>query len=292
MNFPTFDELLDRVYFFDSETYKHDTLFVFISRKTKEEFVFHNANPNDYQEFIDKHQPILVGYNSKHFDKYILKACLLGYSPEEVREISDYIVEGNNPWEYNFEGYCSLPPVWDLMDDIVPRKSLKEIEGHLCEDITETTIDFYTDKRWSESDYREVLHYCRCDVTILLKLFDLRYDYFQAKYTICKMKHINPEYSIGFTNAKLTSVFLDAVYHEYDDCDDYEYPENFELEKIPNEIKNYFDKFIHKELDIHNEKLSLIIDGMRGNVQEGGIHFALDNYIFERDDFKASDYYE
>ena len=66
----------------------------------------------------------------------------------------------------------------------------------------------------------------------------------------------------------------------------------FEIDEMIPEIKEYFDKFIRGELDIHKEKLSITIDGMRGNCQEGGIHFALDNYVFEREDFKASDFYE
>ena len=292
MEFPTFDELLDRVFYCDSECFAHDTLFVFISHKTQERFVFHNATCDEYQSFIDEYNPILVTYNGKSYDKYILKACLLGYSPEETKEINDFIIGGNNGWEYPFQGYCKMPPLFDLMDDIVPRKSLKEIEGHLCENITESSVPFDLPTKWTKEQYEDVLYYCTCDVEILVKLFEARKDYFMAKYTICKMGNINPEYGMGFTNAKLTAVFLKAEKREYDDADTYEYPSNFELEKIPKEIKEYFDKFIDGKLDIHSEKLSLVIDGMRGNVQEGGIHFALDNYIFERDDFKASDYYE
>lgn len=292
MEFPTFDELLDRVFYCDSEVFAHDTLFVFISHKTQERFVFHNATCDEYQNFIDEYNPILVTYNGKSYDKYILKACLLGYSPEETKEINDFIIGGNNGWEYPFQGYCEMPPLFDLMDDIVPRKSLKEIEGCLCENITESSVPFDLSTKWTKEQYEDVLYYCTCDVEILVKLFEARKDYFMAKYTICKMGDINPEYGMGFTNAKLTAVFLKAEKREYDDADTYEYPSNFELEKIPKEIKEYFDKFIDGELDIHNEKLSLVIDDMRGNVQEGGIHFALDNYIFERDDFKASDYYE
>lgn len=292
MEFPTFDELLDRVFYCDSEVFAHDTLFVFISHKTQERFVFHNATCDEYQNFIDEYNPILVTYNGKSYDKYILKACLLGYSPEETKEINDFIIGGNNGWEYPFQGYCEMPPLFDLMDDIVPRKSLKEIEGCLCENITESSVPFDLSTKWTKEQYEDVLYYCTCDVEILVKLFEARKDYFMAKYTICKMGDINPEYGMGFTNAKLTAVFLKAEKREYNDADTYEYPSNFELEKIPKEIKEYFDKFIDGELDIHNEKLSLVIDNMRGNVQEGGIHFALDNYIFERDDFKASDYYE
>ena len=83
----TFDDLLDRFYFYDCEIFAHDSLFVFISYRTKERFVFHNAKPNDFQEFIDKNKPILVGYNNNGYDKYMLKFSLLGYTPEELKDI-------------------------------------------------------------------------------------------------------------------------------------------------------------------------------------------------------------
>lgn len=288
----TFDNLLDRLWMSDYEVFAHDVLFVAINYRTKERKVFHNAKANDYQDFIDKYNPILCGYNFKGYDKYIFKACLLGYEPEEIKKLNDFIVDGNNGWEYYFDGYCTLPPIWDLMDDIVPRKSLKEIEGCLFENITETTVPFDLPTKWTKEQYEEVLYYCTADCEILFKLFDMRKDYFMAKYTICNMGNIDFEYGIGYTNAKLTSVFLQAEAREYNDSNVYEYPDNFELNEIIPEIKEYFDKFIRGELDIHSEKLSLIIDGMHGNVQEGGIHFALDNYIFERDDFNANDFYE
>lgn len=287
-----FDMLLDRLWLFDFEVFAHDTLMVAIHYRTKEKRIFHNQPADIYQDFIDTNHSIFIGYNCKSYDKYILKACLLGYSPEEIKEVNDFIINGNNGWDYPFDGYCELPPIFDLMDDIVPRKSLKEIEGSLCENITESKVPFDLPTKWNEQQYEDVLYYCTCDVEILFKLFELRKDYFMAKYTICKMGDIDPQYGMGYTNAKLTAVFLNATFKEYDDANTYEYPDNFELDEIIPEIKEYFDKFIRGELDIHTEKLSMTIDGMRGNIQEGGAHFALDNYIFEREDFKVSDYYE
>lgn len=288
----TFDDLLDRVFYCDSEVFAHDVLWVMISHKTREKFIFHNANSNDYQEFIAKYNPIFVAYNCKSYDKYIMKSCLLGYSPEETKKVNDFIIDGHNGWEYPFEGYCDVGIWWDLMDDIVPRKSLKEIEGCLCENITESSVPFDLPSKWTKEQYNNVLYYCTCDVEILIKLFEMRKEYFIAKHTICIMGDIDPQYGIGCTNAKLTAVFLNATAQEYTDQNVYNYPDNFELNEIIPEIKNYFDKFINGEIDIHKEKLSSTIDGMRGNCGEGGIHFALDNYIFEREDFKASDYYE
>ena len=106
----TFEELLNDLWMFDYEVFAHDTLMVAINYRSKVKMVFHNATADDYQNFIDTHHPILMGYNCRGYDKYILKACLLGYSPEEIKEINDFIIDGHNPWEYQFDGYCELPP--------------------------------------------------------------------------------------------------------------------------------------------------------------------------------------
>ena len=58
----SFDSLLDRIWGYDCETFAHDTLFVFINYRTKQKVVFHNALPEDYQNFIDEYNPILMGY--------------------------------------------------------------------------------------------------------------------------------------------------------------------------------------------------------------------------------------
>ena len=64
----SFDSLLDRLYGFDAKVFAHDSLFVFISYRTKERFVFHNCEPNKIQNFIDTYNPILIGYDCNNYD--------------------------------------------------------------------------------------------------------------------------------------------------------------------------------------------------------------------------------
>lgn len=292
MEFPTFDELMtDRLWMADFEITKFDWLLVLIKYSDNTKIIFHNAYPDEVYQFINKYNPILIGHNFKYYDQYILKAILSGFTMDEIKSVNDHIINGGFGFDFKYD---YIPPIMilDTIQDIVPKKGLKEIESNLCMDITESTIDFNIDHPWSEQEYKEMLYYCEHDVLAIKPLFEARHDYFEAKYIICQMGNIPLEYGMGYTNAKLTSVFLNATAQEYDDADTYEYPDNFELDKIPKDIKEYFDKFINGELDVRVTNLPLVIDGMRGNVQSGGIHLALDNYIFERDDFKASDYYE
>lgn len=287
-----FEKLIeDRLYLADFEVTKYDWLFVIHKYSDNSETIFHNASGDEVYNFMVKNNPILLFHNGKYYDQYILKAILSGFDMTEIKAVNDHIINGGQGFELQYD-YIKLPPILDTIQDIVPMKSLKEIESNLCMDITESTVDFNIDHKWNEQEYEEMLYYCTKDVEALFPLFEARKDYFLAKYIICQMGNMDPEYGMGYTNAKLTAMFLKATPREYDDSNVYNYPDNFELDEIPKDIKDYFDKFINGELDIHKEKLALIIDNMRGNVQEGGIHFALDNYKFERYDFKASDYYE
>lgn len=286
-----FDTLLDRVWYYDIEIFAHDSLVVFISHKTKERIYFHNSPPNDIQNFIDLNNPILVGYNCNNYDKWILKCWLAGYTPEELKDVNDYIIGGGKGWEIDC-GYIKLPIHWDLFNEINPRKSLKEIEGHMKLDITETTVPFDLPTKWNKEQFEEVLYYCTCDVEALIPLFEKMRDGYIAKYTICEMGNIPFDYGLSLTNANLTATFLKAERKEHNDKNDYQYPSNFELEKILPEVKEYFDSFIRGEIDIDDENLPITLDGMRGNVGAGGIHLALDNYIFESEDFNIGDYYE
>ena len=67
-----FDMLLDRLWMSDFEVFAHDVLMVVVNYRTKEKKIFHNSSADEYQNFIDKYHPILIGYNFKGYDKYIL----------------------------------------------------------------------------------------------------------------------------------------------------------------------------------------------------------------------------
>ena len=167
-----FEQLLDRLWAFDAEVFAHDCLFVFINYRTREEKVFHNSSSDELVTWINKVNPILMGYNAKSYDKYILQAWMGGYSPEEIKEVNDYIIGGGNGWDLDLP-YVKVPTIWDLMGCIKTIKSLKELEGNLRLDITETTIPFDLPTKWTEEQYKEVLYYCEHDVQALFPIFDI-----------------------------------------------------------------------------------------------------------------------
>lgn len=261
-----------------NEVFAHDVLWVMISHKTNERFVFHNPTPEKLQRFVDEHNPIFMGYNVKGYDKYIFKGCLLGYSPEEVREISDYIVEGNNPWEYPYVGYCDVGYWWDLFDCIKTYKSLKELEGNMRMDITETTIPFDLPTKWNKKQYEEVLYYCTADVKALIPLFKKLLNNYKSKYIICKLGNIEPVMGLSMTDANLTATLLGAEKHEYDDPFDYKYPSVVDKNKIPKEVLDYIDDLVeHNDLNYKREAPCLDLGTILFQWGVGGNHSFVKN---------------
>ena len=282
-----FDELLDRLWGMDFEQFAHDTLMVVINYRTKERIIFHNSNAEQYQSFIDKYNPIFLTYNGKSYDKYILKACLLGYSPEECKEINDFIINGNNGWEYPFEGYCKLPPVWDLFDCLKTFKSLKEVEGNLRMNITETTVPFDLPDKWNEQQKDEVIYYCTADVNALFPLFERLINDYKSKFIICRLGNIDTEFGLGMTDANLTATLLKAERIEHNDPFLYKYPSQIDKTKIPKEALDYFDDLIeHNDLeykrdapclDLNTIEFQLGVGGGHGFIKEG-------SYFYDRGD--------
>lgn len=279
----SFDELLDRVWGYDFEVTSHDWLLVLKDYRTRKRVVFHNSLPNDVQNFIDMENPILMGYNNNGYDKYILKAILSGYTPEEVKDVNDWIIGGNNGWELDL-GYTKVPTQIDLINCIIPRKSLKELEGNLRMNITESTIDFNIQTKWNEQEYEEMLYYCDHDVDALFPIFDMLMTRFKSKYIIAKLGKIDYEYALSLTDANLTAVLLGAERQEHDDNFAYVYPEQVQKEKIPKQALDYFDDIIeHNDLEYKVEAPCLDLKTIDFQLGIGGGHAFIKKGVYNYD---------
>ena len=79
-------------FIFDCEVFAYDWLFVFKNKVTKEYTVIHNDNDAIWQ-FL-REQPLLCGFNNKAYDNFILKAVAADFTPQEVKALSDYLIDG------------------------------------------------------------------------------------------------------------------------------------------------------------------------------------------------------
>ena len=275
-----------RWFTYDTEVFKHDFLVVFKDKDTGEYAIFHNDNEG-VRSFISD-ESIYCGFNSKWYDQYIIKAICAGFSPEEVKQVNDWIIGGEQGWQCPIlNGVFFRFNNVDIMDDMQKGLSLKAIEGHLGMSIEETEVDFNLDRPLTQEELALTIKYCKHDVDATEKLTDLRKDYLRTKLNLGKRASIDPVTALSATNAKLTAMMLGAVRREWNDGRDYVYPPNLDLSVIPKEILDFFDT-IHDETipddDLFKTSITIDIGGMPCKFAWGGVHGSLSCYYEETTD--------
>lgn len=87
--------------FYDFEVFRYDWLVVVMDMSAKQEHIIINDKVALEQLYKEKSSDIWVGFNSRSYDQYILKAILCGFNPKDV---NDYIIVRKNP-DGGFQAY-------------------------------------------------------------------------------------------------------------------------------------------------------------------------------------------
>lgn len=272
-----------RLIIYDVEVFCKDWLVVFKDTETGAYTVVHNDTEAIKQCISEDN--VYVGFNSKHYDQFIIKAICCGLSPEEIKQVNDFIISGGQGWECPMlrDFYFRFNNV-DIKDDMQMGLSLKAIEGHLGLSVEETTVPFDIDRALTEAELQETVFYCKHDVDTTAKLVELRRDYLKNKMYIGKLAGLDEVKAMGMTNAKLTAALLKASAQPHDDERKYVYPENLRREYIPQEIFDFFDRMYDPTIsdkELFSDKQTFSIGECPGVVGYGGIHAAIPNYFFE-----------
>lgn len=275
---------------FDCEVFAYDWFFVFKDLETKEYTIIHNDN-EAVIEFM-KINPLLGGFNNKHYDQFILKAVLADATPHQIKQVNDYIIkEDGNGWEHPLVRECrTYFEQFDLFDDCQMGLSLKSIEAHLGMDIRETTVDFTIDRPLTEKEIEEVIFYCKHDVDATEQLYYLRKNYLDNKLFLGRAKGIDDSKALYMTNAKLTAAYLDAQLKEHNDEREYRYPANLLREYIPKDVFDFFDKLHDKNIsdsEVFSSKLNFNIGDCQCTIGYGGIHGAIPTYREKSSDTRS-----
>lgn len=272
-----------RLITYDCEVFAHDWLVVFKDTETGRYTAI--WNDNDALKMALSEDCVYIGFNSKHYDQFIIKAIALGYSAEEIKKVNDYIINGGQGWECPMlrDQFFRFNNV-DIKDDMQMGLSLKAIEGHLGMSVEESTVSFDIDRPLTEDEKKETLKYCIHDVDTTEKLVELRTDYLKNKINLGKMAGLDEIKAMGMTNAKLTAAMLKASPQPHDDERKYVYPDNLRKEFIPPEVFEFFDKMYDSSIsdkDLFSGKLNLNIGECPVTLGYGGIHGAIPNFFWE-----------
>lgn len=258
--------------FYDFEVFSHDWLVVIIDTETKREHVFVN-NEQALIDFYNVHKKdIWVGYNSRHYDQYILKAIICGFTPQEI---NDWIIKKREPgWKFYKDFWKITLFNYDVMTD--KNKSLKQLEGFQGHNIKESSVSFDIKRELTEKEIDEVIKYCRHDVHETMNVFMENIEEFQSQMELLKMFNL-PLKNISKTKAQLSAVILEARQPRTprDDEFDFSFPPTMRVEKYK-EVLDFY-----KENRDYDKVLEIEVAGVPHVFAWGGLHGARDNYISE-----------
>lgn len=271
-----------RLIVYDVEVFCEDWLVIFKDIETGKYTCVHNDN-EELKECISE-DCIYIGFNSKHYDQFIIKAICCGFTPQEVKQVNDFIIGGGQGWECPMlrDFFFRFNNV-DIKDDMQMGLSLKAIEGHLGLSVEESTVPFDIDRPLTKEELKETAKYCIHDVDTTEKLVVLRKDYLKNKIHIGKLAGLDEVKAMGMTNAKLTAALLKAEQKPHDDERKYVYPPNLKREYIPQEVFDFFDRMYDPKIsdkELFSDKQTFSIGDCPGVVGYGGIHAAIPNYFF------------
>lgn len=272
-----------RLVTYDCEVFAYDWLVTIKDKETGQRTRIWNDNEALKMALSD--DCVYIGFNSKHYDQFIVKAIAADFTPQEIKKVNDFIIGGGQGWDCpllkNF--YFAFNNV-DIKDDMQMGLSLKAIEGHLGISVQESTVPFDIDRPLTEAERRETEFYCDHDVDTAERLIDIRKDYLKNKVHIGRLAGLSDVKAMGMTNAKLTAAILKATKKPHDDERKYVYPENLKREYIPPEVFAFFDKMYDPSIsdkELFSGKLEFQIGDCPGVVGYGGIHAAIPHYFFE-----------
>lgn len=115
-----------RLISYDCEVFAYDWL---VTLKDKETGVYTCIwNDNEALKMALSDDCIYVGFNSKHYDQYIIKAIAAGFTPEEIKKVNDFIIAGGQGWQCPLlDGIYFRFSNVDIRDDTQQGLSLKAI---------------------------------------------------------------------------------------------------------------------------------------------------------------------
>ena len=251
--------------FYDFEVFMGDWLVVIINPVEKKMSIIANDRIALKKYYRTHKEQIWVGYNSRNYDTFILKAILLGLNPKKISD--DIIINNVKGWGID-EGFQDIQ-LYNF-DIISKMQSLKQLEAFMGNDIRETSVPFDIDRPLTRQEMLETVKYCIHDVEQTIEVFRRRKSDFDAHVDLINTFNL-PLSMISLTQAQLTANILGCT--KTDDRDD-----EFDLQFVDTlRLDKYKDakKWFQNPRNMHYGKdagFQMKICGVPHNFGWGGIH--------------------
>ena len=273
--------------FYDFEVFKHDWLVVLRDITSEQDIETVIVNDQDkLQHFYDEHQyDIWTGFNSRHYDRWILKAILCGLDPKEMNDW--IIVQKNEPWLFS-----SLLREIEINNyDVMPNPpiGLKTMEGFMGHNIKETSVPFNIDRKLTKEEIEQTIFYCRHDVEETIEVFLHRIAEFEAQMGIVDAFGLDLS-CVGDTEARITAKVLNCRKQDLGDEFDYYFLPCLKLRKYRYVMDWFQDlkktapdprskSFEIKRKAFYSQELVTNVAGIPHKFGFGGLHGAIDHPV-------------
>lgn len=258
--------------FYDFEVFKYDWLVVVMDMTAKKTHVIINS-PEELEALYKANiKEIWVGFNSRHYDQYILKAILCGFDPKKV---NDYIITKGNPG-WKFSSLFRQFPLWNYDVMLNTDVGLKSFEGFMGNDIKETSVPFNVDRKLTPEEIAETVKYCKHDVEQTVQVFLKRTEEFNTMMYFIKHFGLSMDY-ISKTKAQLAAEILGGNRKGADFDDEFQFPilDCLHLNKYKHIAEWYANPENH---DYSKKQDKQIVAGVEHTFAWGGGHGARAKY--------------
>lgn len=258
--------------FYDFEVFKYDWLVVVMDMTAKKTHVIINS-PEELEALYKANiKEIWVGFNSRHYDQYILKAILCGFDPKKV---NDYIITKGNPG-WKFSSLFRQFPLWNYDVMLNTDVGLKSFEGFMGNDIKETSVPFNIDRKLTPEEIAETVKYCKHDVEQTVQVFLKRTEEFNTMMYFIKHFGLSMDY-ISKTKAQLAAEILGGNCKGADFDDEFQFPilDCLHLNKYKHIAEWYANPENH---DYSKKQDKQIVAGVEHTFAWGGGHGARAKY--------------
>lgn len=215
------------------------------------------------------------GYNNKRYDNIILNGVANGFTPRQLKILSDIIVDPEVAYrsaehmrissfaKKRYQNFIYQ----DMLDDNTG--SLKEKEACMQLDIRESTVDFNKEDL-TEEEKLEIIDYCKHDVWSGMQFYKrVLKPFIATKLLVGKVFNIPVDVCYKSTNATLASKVLGARRTSWPDSD----RKDFVIPKSLQQYINYsLPSDIVKRLCASPDKFEVKLFGNTVSYANGGIH--------------------
>lgn len=258
--------------FYDFEVFKYDWLVVVMDTAEKKTHVIINSPEQLEALYKANIKNIWTGFNSRHYDQYILKGILCGFDP---KKINDYIIEKGNPG-WKFSSLFRQFPLWNYDVMLNTDVGLKSFEGFMGNDIKETSVPFNIDRKLTPEEIAETVKYCKHDVEQTVQVFLKRTEEFNTMMYFIKHFGLSMDY-ISKTKAQLAAEILGGNRKGADFDDEFQFPilDCLRLNKYKHIAEWYANPENH---DYSKKQDKQIVAGVEHTFAWGGGHGARAKY--------------